>query len=342
MAKIMGTINIDWENLGFSYIQTKSHIRYSYKNGEWNKGYLSNHHTINLSIAATCLHYGQAGFEGLKAFRCKDGSVKVFRPNENAKRINNTLNYMLGPHLPEEIFMEAVNKVIADNIDYIPPYGTGGSLYIRPLIIGSGAQIGIAPSNEYEFIILVTPVGAYYKHGIKPVDALVVEDYDRAAPKGSGHVKIAGNYAQSLTAAKAHKDKGFPIGLYLDAESRKYIEEFGTSNFIGITKDNNYITPKSPSVLQSITNMSLLQLAEDIGIKTERRKISVDELADFAEVGACGTAVVLTPIGSVTHLDKVYNYGNECGPILRKLYDAVQGIQYGEKEDIHNWMIEVI
>ncbi len=341
MAKIMDKVDIDWENLTFSYIKTKSHIRYSYRNGEWDDGELNEDDSINLSIAATCLHYGQSGFEGLKAFRAKDGSIKVFRPDENAKRINQTLEYILGPHLPEEIFLEAIQKVVRDNADYIPPYGTGGSLYIRPLIIGSGAQIGIAPTTDYEFIVLVTPVGAYYKHGLKPVNALIVDDYDRAAPKGSGHVKLAGNYAQSLTAAKSHKDKGYPIGLYLDAATRKYIEEFGTSNFIGITKDSVYVTPESPSVLHSITNMSLLQLAEDAGLKTERRQIEIEELANLAEVGACGTAVVVTPIESITTSETVYNYGSECGPILKKLYDSVQGIQYGEKEDLHNWMVEV-
>ncbi len=332
---------MDWNNLGFSYRPVKSHIRYTYKSGKWSKGQLLSEHNITLSIAATCLHYGQACFEGLKAFRTVDGDVQVFRVEENAKRMNKTIDYMLGPLLPEGMFIEAVTKVIRDNIDFVPPHDSGGALYVRPFFIGSGAQIGIAPSQEYEFIVLVTPVGPYYKGGMKPVNALIIEDFDRAAPKGSGAVKIAGNYAASLKPNLYCKEKGFPIALYLDAKTRTCIEEFGTSNFIGITKDNKYITPDSPSILKSITNASLMQLAKDNNIKVKQRAVPIEELDNFVEVGACGTAVVITPIGNIVYKDKTYKYTEKCGPILTQLYNWVQGIQYGRIEDKHNWMTKI-
>ncbi len=333
--------NLDWDNLGFSYRPVKSHIRYTYKDGKWSEGKLLTNPNITLSIAATCLHYGQACFEGLKAFRTVDDEVKVFRMEENAIRMNRTIDYMLGPQLPEGIFIDAVKKVIKDNIDYVPPYSSGGSLYVRPFFIGSGAQIGIAPSQEYEFIVLVTPVGPYYQGGMKPVNALIIEDYDRAAPKGSGSVKIAGNYAASLKPNSYCQEKGFPIALYLDAKTRTCIEEFGTSNFIGITKDNQYITPDSPSILKSITNASLMQLAKDNDMQVEQRPVPVTELDQFTEVGACGTAVVITPIGNIVYGDKTYSYTNECTPVLKQLYNWVQGIQYGKIEDKHDWMTKI-
>ena len=333
--------DIDWKNLGFKYIPVNSNIRYTFKDGAWSEGKLYSDETISMSIAATCLHYGQAAFEGIKAFGCKDGEIRVFRPEMNAKRLARTSNYILGPEIPEELFIDAIKRVINENREYVPPYGTKGSLYIRPLLIGTGAQIGVAPSDQYEFIVMVMPVGEYYKGGIKPVDAIVVEDYDRAAPQGTGSYKVAGNYAASLTPAKKAKEKGFPIALYFDAKTHEYIEEFGTSNFFGITKDGKYVTPKSPSILQSITNLSLQQIAKDIGLTVEIRPIHKSELADFVEVGACGTAVVLTPISSITLGDKVYQYGEECGETSRKLYDRMTSIQYGEIEDTHNWLLKV-
>ncbi|OGV58208.1 MAG: branched chain amino acid aminotransferase [Lentisphaerae bacterium GWF2_52_8] len=334
-------MKIDWGKLGFSYMPVKSHIRHTYENGAWDKGTLCHEHTITLPIAATCLHYGQAAFEGLKAFRCKDGQVRVFRPDENGERLNMTLRHILAPEVPRELFLEAVRRVVRDNIDFVPPYGTGGSLYIRPLHIGASAQIGIAPSAKYEFIVLVTPVGSYYKGGITPVDALVVEDFDRTAPKGTGHIKVAGNYAASLKPSKIAKEKGFEVALFLDSKTHEYVEEFGTSNFIGITKDGVYVTPDSQSILGSITNKSLMQIAKDLGIPVERRAVHKDELGDFAEIGACGTAVVITPVRRITIGDKTYNYGEACGPILRRLYEEVQGIQYGERIDRHSWMMDI-
>ena len=334
-------LNIDWSELTFQYTPAKSNIRYEWKDGAWNDGALTSDVNINLHMAASCLHYGQECFEGLKAFTCKDGVVRVFRPDENAKRISDTSQYILGPSIPEELFLDAVRRVVKDNIEYVPPYGTRGSLYIRPLLIGTSPRIGISASDEYSLIIMVMPVGPYYKGGITPVDALIMEKLDRAAPYGTGHVKVGGNYAAGLKPAKYAKDRGFPINLFLDATSHKYIDEFGTSNFIGITKDGAYVTPDSHSVLPSITNKSLMRIAEDMGITVERRPIPVEELADLAEVGACGTAVIITPISRIVHGEREYVYGEECGPTLQRLYDAVTGIQYAELEDKHGWLVDL-
>ena len=333
--------DIDWASLGFGYMPVRSHIRYTWKDGEWSKGELRSEPTISMSVAATCLHYGQAAFEGMKAFRCKDGKVRVFRPWENHKRMNRTVHQLLGPEIPEEMFLEAVQRVVEDNVDYVPPYGSGGSLYIRPLYIGTGPQIGVSPADMYDFLIMVMPVGKYYKEGLKGVPALVCEDYDRAAPKGMGQYKVAGNYGASLMPAKLAKQAGYPIPLFLDPKEHKYIDESGTSNFLAITKDGKYVTSDSPSILPSVTNMSLMQVAKDLGHIVEKRKVEATELPDFVEVDACGTAVVITPISSITIGGKVIEYGNECGPVSKKLYDTLTGIQYGELEDTHNWMFEI-
>ncbi len=333
--------DLDWSNLGFQYRPVRSHIRYTWENGKWSSGELKAKDKIELSIAATCLHYGQAAFEGLKAFRNKNNEVGVFRLDENSKRINKTLDRILAPEIPVEIFEDAVKRVVQDNIDFVPPYESGGSLYIRPLVIGSGAQIGIAPGKKYEFIVLITPVGPYYTGGVKPVKALIINDFDRAAPKGTGNIKIAGNYAASLMPNKVCTSRGFDIALYLDSATRTCIEEFGTSNFIAITKDNEYVTPKSPSILPSITNVSLMKLAEDLNLKVNKRAIKIEELDSFSEVGACGTAVVITPIGQITYNDKTYEYTTSFGPTLKKLYDNLRAIQYGDVDDKYNWMTKI-
>ena len=333
--------DIDWASLGFQYTPVRSHIRYTWKDGAWSPGTLSGDHYINMSIAATCLHYGQAAFEGLKAFRCKDGKVRVFRPQANGARMNSTVHQLISPEIPEEMFCDAIRRVVRDNIDYVPPYGSGGSLYIRPLYIGTGPQIGVAPADMYDFLVMVMPVGAYYKGGLHGVPSLIVEDYDRAAPLGMGRYKVAGNYGASLMPAMLAKQRGFPIPLFLDPKEHKYIDEFGTSNFLAITKDGKYVTSDSASILPSVTNMSLMQVAADLGITVEKRPIHVDELADFVEVAACGTAVVITPISSITYGDKVFEYCNDCGPVSKKLYDRLTGIQYGEVEDTHGWLMEV-
>lgn len=334
---------LDWKSLGFAYHDTNCHIRYVWKDGRWSEGELVDSPYIPMHIAATALHYGQSAFEGLKAFRRKDGKVSLFRPEENARRLAVTARRTCMAVVPEDMFVDACKRVLKANMEFIPPYGTGGSMYVRPLLFGSGAEIGVAPAKEYTFIVLVTPVGAYYKGGLQGVRAIVVDDYDRAAPQGTGHVKIAGNYAASLYPHLEAKAAGYPVELYLDAKEHKWIEEFATSNFLAITKDGKYVTVESPSILPSITNMTLQQLARDMGIPVEVRPIPFEEVTSFAEVAACGTAVVITPVNEIERAGKVYQTGpaTGCGPILEKLYKAVQGIQYGEIPDTHGWNVDV-
>ena len=255
--------------------------------------------------------------------------------------MNLAADYMLAPAIPEELYIQMIQMVVKDNIEYVPPYGTGGALYIRPLLIGTGAQVGVSPSKMYDFLILVTPVGAYYKGGIQPVEALVLDDYDRAAPHGTGHVKFAGNYAASLKPSKIAKTQGYPITLFFDPKDHEFIDEFGTSNFFAISKEGHYVTPVSRSILHSITNMSLQDIAKDMDIPVELRPIHKAELADFAEVAACGTAVVITPISKIVTKDHTYTFGETCGPTLRKLYDRMTAIQHGDYPDTHNWMLEI-
>jgi len=330
---------IDWDNLGFKYMDTDCHIRYTWRNGAWNSGELHESSQMPMHIAAGCLHYGQAAFEGLKAFRCRDGKIRVFRPGDNIKRMAMTARRTCMPEVPEALYMDAIKRVVNANADYMPPYGTGGALYTRPLLIGSGIQIGVAPAPEYTFLIFVMPVGPYYKGGLKPVKALIYDDYDRAAPKGVGNIKVAGNYAASLYAHEEAKKAGYDVELYLDAREHKYVEEFATSNFVAITKDGVYVTPDSHSILPSITNLTLMKLAEDMGMKVEVRSVLFDEIEEFAEIGACGTAVVVTPVCEITRCDKVIKIGDNvgCGPVLQKLYERVQSIQYGESSDIYDW-----
>ena len=335
-------MNIDWENLGFKFMPTRSNIRFHYADGKWDDGKLYESYDITMSVAANALHYGQAIFEGGKAFRCKDGKVRIFRPDENGIRLNRSAAHLLMPQFPVEKFVEAVKTVVRDNIDYVPPYGTGGALYIRPVMFGMTPQIGVGASLEYELVIMVVPVGAYYKGGIKPVDAMISRDYDRAAPHGTGHIKAAGNYAASLISSKQAKEKGCAVALFLDPATHTFVDEFGTSNFLAITKDGKYVTSLSDSILASITNKSLMTIAADLGMPVERRKIRASELPDFAEVAACGTAVVLTPVGHIFDGDKVIDYHlTEIGPHLKKLYDEMTGIQDGARPDKHGWLVEI-
>ena len=335
-------MEMDWANLGFQFRPTKSNIRFHYADGKWDEGKLCNTYDITISVAANVLHYGQAAFEGLKAFRCKDGKVRIFRPEENARRLNSSARHLIMPEFPVERFIEAVKTVVRDNVEYVPPYGSGGSLYLRPVLFGTTPQIGVSPSKEYELVIMTVPVGAYYKNGIKPVESMIARDFDRAAPHGTGHIKAAGNYAASLISSKKAKEQGCPVALFLDPATHTYIDEFGTSNFLAITKDGRYVTSQSDSILPSITNKSLMEIASDFGIPVERRKVRVEELADFAEVAACGTAVVITPVSKIYDGDKVYCYDEKnVGPIMKKLYDRMTGIQHGECEDTHGWMVEI-
>ncbi len=334
---------IDWSRLGFQYLDTNAHIRHIWRHGTWDEGELVAEPYLKLHIAATCLHYGQAAFEGLKVFRCKDGRVRAFRPYDNAERMVQTARRICMAPPPVELFIKALKRVVAANSDFIPPYGTGGSLYIRPLLIGSGAQIGVAPADEYTFIILVMPVGPYYKGGLQPVSAMILDSYDRAAPQGVGHVKVAGNYAASIYAHEQAKEQGYPVELYLDAKTHTYVEEFATSNFFAITRDGKYVTPASASILPSVTNETLKQVAADIGLQVEVRPVAFDELDTFAEIGACGTAVVVTPINKIVRGDRVITVGkpDSCGPVLQQLYHRVQGIQYGELPDTHGWCLDL-
>lgn len=337
-------LGVPWEDLGFQFRDVKSHLKLVYKDGAWGEPELVEGNQMQLHIGATALHYGQSCFEGLKAFSHEDESVYIFRPDENAKRLRNSCERLLMPPVPPETFLSAVNTVVRDNIAFVPPYGSNGALYLRPLLFGSGPRIGLQPSDEYTFIIMVMPVADYYTGGLSsPVDALMIEKYDRAAPRGVGAVKVAGNYAADLLPNMEGKKKGFPIGLYLDAATQTTIEEFSTSNFVGIDNtQQKYVTPKSSSVLPSITNKSLMTIAEEEGLIVEAREIKIEELDDFDEVLACGTAVVLTPIGSITREnDKVYQFTDKVGETTMKLYNRVRAIQNGEEEDKYNWNFKV-
>ena len=332
--------NIDWKNLSFGYTKTKYNVRTYFRNGKWGALEASSEETINLHMAATALHYGQEAFEGLKVFRGKDGAIRVFRWEENAKRLQRSADAIMMEPVPSELFLKAMIKVVKMNEEYIPPYGTGSSLYLRPLLIGSGAQVGVKPASEYLFMIFVTPVGPYFKEGFKPVDMELVRDFDRAAPQGTGNVKVGGNYAASLKATMRAHDEGYAASIFLDSKTKTYIDEAGPANFFGI-KDGKYITPDSSSILPSITNMSLRVLAEDMGLTVERRHVRADELGSFDEVGACGTAAVISPIKRIhdrdTDEDFLYCKDGNAGPVSTKLYESLQGIQMGEVEDTHNW-----
>jgi branched-chain amino acid aminotransferase len=335
--------NIDWKNLGFQYMQTECYVKCEYKEGRWGEIEICTDPHLTLHIAATCLHYGQACFEGLKTFGRKDGSVAMFRPEENAQRLINTGRRLVMEPPSQELFLSAARTLVALNKQYVPPYGTDASMYLRPFLIGTSPHIGVHPSEEYMFVMLATPMGAYYKNGFYPVKAYIQERYDRAAPKGVGNVKAAGNYAAGMMGDLDGQEKGYPICLYLDSATHQYIDEFGTSNFLAITKDGRYVTPDSSSVLPSVTNKSLQDIARDFGLTVERRRIRADELADFAEVGACGTAVVITPVYSIQRGSTLFTFGkeHEAGPTLTRLYNEIKGIQYGEIDDRHGWMCRV-
>jgi len=352
-AKTPGSAQLDtpWEELGFEFRPTNSHVSITYKDGEWGEPELVKDPYISLHIGATALHYGQACFEGLKAFCHEDGDVYVFRPEENAARMQRSCFRTMMPEIPTETFLQGLQNVVQDNIEYVPPYGSGGALYIRPLLFGSGPRIGLQPADEYTFLIMVIPVGDYYKGGLStPVNGLIIPDYDRAAPQGVGSVKVAGNYAADLLPNMLSKKKGYPIGLYLDSKTQSMVEEFSTSNFVGIDNtQKKYVTPKSPSVLPSITNKSLMQIAKDEGFTVEERDILVEELESFDEVLAVGTAVVVTPVGSITKVnedgsDTVYEFGNkdEIGETTKLLYKKMRALQNGETEDKYDWNLKII
>ncbi len=332
---------IDWANLSFGYMPTDYNVRINYRNGQWGELEISSSDRINMHMAATCLHYGQECFEGMKAYRGKDGQIRLFRAADNAERMQDTCRGLLMPELPTDRFVEAIKKVVQLNERFIPPYETGATLYIRPLLIGTGVQVGVRPADEYLFVVFVTPVGPYFKGGFSTNPYVITREYDRAAPKGTGCFKVGGNYAASLRASKWAHDQGYAAEFYLDAREKKYIDECGAANFFGI-KDNTYVTPKSESILPSITNRSLMTIAEDLGIKVERRPILEEELSTFEEAGACGTAAVISPISRIDDPEKdveyIFSEDGKPGPISEKLYHTLRAIQYGDAPDTHGWV----
>ncbi|MDR1792591.1 MAG: branched-chain amino acid aminotransferase [Bacteroidales bacterium] len=333
-------VDINWKELTFGYTKTDYNVRSYYKDGKWSPLEKSDSQMVSMHIAATCLHYGQESFEGLKAFRGKDGKVRVFRWQDNCTRLQHSAEAICMAVVPEDLFKEAVFEVVRLNEEYIPPYGTGGSLYLRPLLIGTGARVGVKPADEYLFLIFATPVGPYFKEGFNPVRMQIVHDFDRAAPKGTGHVKVGGNYAASLKAGERAHHEGYAASVFLDSKTHTKIDEAGPANFFAI-KNGTYITPKSHSILPSITNMSLRTLANDLGLKVEERSIPLEELDTFEEAGACGTAAVISPISEIQDREtgKIYKFpsGDKAGKWCTQLYQQLQGIQYGELEDKFGW-----
>mmetsp|Transcript_129915 Transcript_129915/g.277400 ORF Transcript_129915/g.277400 Transcript_129915/m.277400 type:complete len:356 (-) Transcript_129915:268-1335(-) len=337
----VGGAGLDWANLGFGYIDVHCHVKYEFKNNSWNDGEVVADPYMKMHIMANVFHYGQALFEGQKAFHCKDGKVRVFNDHANFDRMMKGCARMCMPTMTEAMFHTAIDRAITANLDFVPPYGSNGAMYIRPFMIGSGPQMGLGPSSEFVFVVVVAPVGSYYKTvGLTPIPCMIMEENDRAAPLGVGQIKCAGNYAADIMPAKKSKDAGFPIGLYLDAKEHKYVEEFNTSNFVAITKTNVYLTPDSVSVLESITNKCLEALAKDMGLSVERRKIDFDaEVENFKEVGAVGTAVIITPIASITRGSRTYSF--DAPVILQELHDKVRAVQVGHESDSHGWLRDI-
>jgi branched-chain amino acid aminotransferase len=337
-------MNIDWQNLPFGYMKTDYNVRCYYRDGKWGEPEVTEDEHIPLHMAATCLHYGQESFEGMKAYMGKDGKIRIFRWEENARRMQRSAEGIRLAVVPEDLFHDAIVEAVRLNKRFIPPHGTGASLYIRPLLIGTGAEVGVKPASEYLFLVFVTPVGPYFREGFRPMNMMICRDFDRAAPLGTGHIKVGGNYAASLLSMEKGHDKGFASVIYLDAKEKKYIDECGPANFFGI-KDNTYITPDSHTILPSITNMSLQTLAEEMGMKVEKRPVPLEEIAGFDEVGACGTAAVISPIRNIVDPDTgiTYEYckDGKPGPVSVKLYDKLTAIQYGDEPDPFGW-IEIV
>lgn len=340
----MSKKGIDWENIEFQYIVTDKRYVSNYRYGSWNEGELINESMIPVSESACIMQYCQQVFEGLKAYTTVDGRVVSFRPDLNAERMIVSAERLMMPAFPKEKFLEALDMTVRGNLDWVPPYGTGASLYIRPFMFGTGTVIGVKPANEFQFRMYTTPVGPYFKGGTKPIK-LTVSDFDRAAPRGTGNIKAGLNYAMSLyPSVKAH-EAGFAENLYLDAAERKYVEETGGANFIFATKDGKIVTPKSDSILPSITRRSLVYVAEHVlGMEVEERPVEFAELADFAECGLCGTAAVLSPVGVVDDHGKEIVFGqgmDGVGPIMTKLYETLTGIKEGTIEAPEGWLREI-
>ena len=336
--------NIDWANLGFGYVDTDKRFVSNYKDGAWDEGVLTEDATVTISECAGVLQYAQTIFEGMKAYTTEDGRIVIFRPDLNAKRMADSAKRLEMPVFPEDKFVEAVAQVVKANAAYVPPYGSGATLYLRPYMFGSSPVIGVKPAAEYQFRVFATPVGPYFKGGVKPL-TIKISDFDRAAPNGTGHIKAGLNYAMSLHAIVTAHEEGYDENMYLDAATRTYVEETGGANFLFITKDNKVVTPKSDSILPSITRRSLMIVAKEyLGLEVEERPVHKDELKDFAECGLCGTAAVISPVG------KIVDHGTEIclpsgmtemGPVTKKLYDTLTGIQMGRIEAPEGWIYEV-
>ncbi|WP_301098459.1 branched-chain amino acid aminotransferase [Otariodibacter sp.] len=337
------TKNIDWKNLGFSYIKTDYRFIAHWKNGRWDEGELTQDDTLHIHEGSPALHYGQQCFEGLKAYRCKDNSINLFRPEENAKRLQKSCARLLIPQVPIELFIRACTEVVKANKEWLGPYGSGATLYLRPFVIGVGENLGLHSAPEFIFSVFCCPVGAYFKNGMQPSNFLISE-YDRAAPAGTGAAKVGGNYAASLYPGKLAKERNFADCIYLDPKTHTKIEEVGAANFFGITADNKFITPNSPSILPSITKYSLLYLAKErLGLEAIEGDIYIDKLDQFIEAGACGTAAVISPIGGIQYGDDfhVFYSETEVGPITQRLYDELVGIQFGDIEAPEGWIVKV-
>lgn len=339
----MSKANINWEELGFDYIKTDMRYVSIWENGKWDDGKLVEDNKLVIEEGAPALHYGQQCFEGLKAYRTKNGDIQLFRPDKNAERLNNSCKRLLMPEVPVEKFIDACVQVVKANEDFVPPYGTGATLYLRPFLIGVGDNIGLKPASKFIFSVFCIPVGPYFKGGMKPVN-FIISDYDRAAPNGTGAQKVGGNYAGSLIAQKIAKENGYADAIFLDPATHTKIEEVGSANFFGITKDNKFVTPLSPSILPSITKYSLLEIARDyFDMEVIEGDVYIDKIDDFKEAGACGTAAVITPIGGIQFNDKLHVFYDEkeVGPITKKLYNTLVGIQFGDVEAPKGWIYKV-
>lgn len=335
--------DINWSELGFQYIKTDYRYVSHCKDGKWDDGALVEDNRLTISEGSTAFHYGQECFEGMKAYTTKDGHIQLFRPDENAKRMARSCKKLLMPEMPVDKFIDACKQVVAANEAWIPPYGSGASLYLRPFMIGVGDNVGVGPAKEYIFCVFCTPVGPYFKGGMSPVN-FITSDFDRAAPHGTGKQKVGGNYAASLQAHKQANDMGYADCVYLDPLTHTKIDEAGAANFFGITKDNRFVTPNSTSILPSITKYSLLYVAEHyLGLKASEEDVLIDKLDDYLEAGACGTAAVISPIGSITHNGKktIFHSETEVGPVTKKLYETLTGIQYGDVEAPEGWIVRV-
>ena len=333
--------NLDWSSLGFGYIQTDKRYVSNYKNGSWDEGTLTSDATITISECAGVLQYAQTVFEGMKAYTTEKGQIVVFRPDLNAERMVNSAKRLEMPPFPQDRFVDAVKQVVKANEGYVPPYGSGATLYIRPYMFGSDAVIGVKPANEYQFRIFCTPVGPYFKGGAKPI-TIRVSDYDRAAPNGTGHIKAGLNYAMSLHAIVEAHEQGYAENMYLDSATRTKVEETGGANFLFVTKDGKVVTPKSSTILPSITRRSLVYVAKEyLGLEVEERPVYFDEVKDFAECGLCGTAAVISPVGKIVDHGKeicLPSGMDEMGPVTKKLYETLTGIQMGRIEAPEGWI----